>query len=593
MKDLTASPRVSGTAAAGRPAASIAGSGRHLIALTRDASLAQALQGLSAGGLTIHLVEDLRRLADELMQHATAVALLDAQALGVPADAAVDAIKSQFPEVRLMVAGLASEQKLLASRISRQTVFRFVHKPASPERLKLFLDAASQQPVASRPGASASLPLAAAAGGATRPPSGAMQPMWIALAATALVLLGLLGWWLLREDASSTMVAASVEPAPRTDAGELTAMLARADVAFSAGKFVAADGSSAAEMYREATRLDATSTAATDGFERAIEQALAGAEQALLDGQLDAARATAELLRLIVPENSRLDFLHTQIERELARLNADATQRRALESRRAEIQAAVQVVEQRIASGALLDPLTDNAVSRFREAQAIGGGDPLVRGSRDALVAALLTAADAQLGEGSLAGARRLVDAAGTVNSSAPGLDIMRRRVDEAAQRQAAANSARSAAAVTTPPPAVASGIAPAADPPPGASESPQQPASTQPAIPGPPATNSAPAAAGDGIVQASTLRVRRRAAPEYPQAALQSLVSGWVEMEFVIEKDGSVRDVVVSASEPSRLFDAAAVSAMKRYRFEPVLRDGEPVEQRARLRMSFKAEDG
>src|SRR5690606_4170775 len=101
-----------------------------------------------------------------------------------------------------------------------------------------------------------------------------------------------LGWWLLREDASPTMVAASVEPAPRTDTGELTAMLARADAAFSAGKFVAADGSSAAEMYREATRLDATSTAAADGFERAIEQALAGAEQALLDGQLDAARAT-------------------------------------------------------------------------------------------------------------------------------------------------------------------------------------------------------------------------------------------------------------------------------------------------------------
>src|SRR5690606_6042564 len=102
-----------------------------------------------------------------------------------------------------------------------------------------------------------------------------------------------------------------------------------------------------------------------------------------------------------------------------------------------------------------------------------------------------------------------------------------------------------------------------------------------------------APKPAESGPVSASTLRVVRRVAPEYPQFALDSGVSGWVEMEFSVAKDGSVRDVKVIESEPGRTFEAAAVAAMRRYRYEPVIRDGEPVEVSARLRMRFTPQEG
>ena len=92
--------------------------------------------------------------------------------------------------------------------------------------------------------------------------------------------------------------------------------------------------------------------------------------------------------------------------------------------------------------------------------------------------------------------------------------------------------------------------------------------------------------------MSATTLRALRRVNPDFPQQALQNLVSGWVEMEFTVAEDGSVRDVVVIESEPGRTFDNAAMSAMRRYRYEPVQRDGVPVEQRARLRMRFTAQD-
>jgi TonB family protein len=547
--------------------------------MTQDPALAGALEALATGNVTLCIVQDLRRLADELMQHPRAVALLDAQALNVPADAAVDAVKNQFPDVRLMIAGNATEQNLLAGRIADQKVFRFVHKPASPQRLKLFFEAASAQ-VADR-NAAGPAPAPASASAAARPPGGgaAMLPILAAVAGVLALAIG--GWLMMREPAepAGTAPPATAAPVPTP---ELTSLLERAASAFGASQFIASDGSSAAELYRAALRLDPDNAAASDGFERAIDSAFGSAEQALLANQLEQARVTAELLRLIVPDNSRLEFLYTQIERELSRISADASQREALQARQAAIRAAVEAVEQRIARGALLEPATNSAMSRFREAQAVGGGDPQVRGIRDALVGALLTEADKELIAGRPAAARELIDAAGSVNSSAPGLDFARRRIDEALIRQAATTTAPAPVAPAPTP------VAPAA-----ALPQPAAAAGTDPAPADVQAGASDRADAGPSVVSASTLKTLRREAPVYPALALQSLVSGWVELEYTVTTDGSVRDVVVVDSKPRRTFDSAAVSAIKRYRYEPVLRNGVPVEQRASLRMRFTAEDG
>jgi len=561
--------------------------GRHLIAMTRDAALIHALQELAGGELTILLVEDLRHLADELLQHGTAVALLDAQALGVPADAAVDALKNQFPDVRLMVAGQAADQNMLATRISDQRVFRFIHKPASPQRLRLFLEAAASIAPGRRSDAAATADVPALA--AAAPPTRGGSSLLPIIAGSAAVLILAVGGWMMLDRKPGDSPAKTDSTAVTAPSPQVQDLLQRARQAATAGDLIAADGSSAAELYREAMRLDPSSTAATEGFERSIEDALAGAEQALLAGKLDDARVTAELARLIVPDNSRLAFLYAQIERELARINADATQRQAMESRQAQIRSAVNTVTQRIAAGALIEPATDNAVSRFREAQAIGAGDPMVRGSRDALVAALLTAADKELEAGRNPGARRMVEAAGSVNSSAPGLDIMRRRLEETVARPATAEPAPATAATTPPPPVptpaeAAPQAAPAPVMPPPVATA---PASAQPAPAAAPAAPAAPE-----VISALSLRVVRKVEPEYPQQALERLVSGWVEMEFTVMKDGTVQNVVVIESQPRRTFDNAAMAAMRRWRFQPVQRDGEAVEQRASMRMRFTAQD-
>lgn len=58
--------------------------------------------------------------------------------------------------------------------------------------------------------------------------------------------------------------------------------------------------------------------------------------------------------------------------------------------------------------------------------------------------------------------------------------------------------------------------------------------------------------------------------APRYPPEALRAATVGEVTVEFTITADGSVADVRVLKSRPARVFDREAISAVRRWRFEP-----------------------
>jgi protein TonB len=64
--------------------------------------------------------------------------------------------------------------------------------------------------------------------------------------------------------------------------------------------------------------------------------------------------------------------------------------------------------------------------------------------------------------------------------------------------------------------------------------------------------------------------------APIYPEIARSARVSGIVILEAVLGEDGSVREVRVLRSVP--LLDAAAVAAVREWRFTPTLLNGTPV---------------
>jgi protein TonB len=86
--------------------------------------------------------------------------------------------------------------------------------------------------------------------------------------------------------------------------------------------------------------------------------------------------------------------------------------------------------------------------------------------------------------------------------------------------------------------------------------------------------------------------RVTRRVAPDYPDGARRRQVEGTVEVEFTVMRDGRVSDPIVVAADPPDVFDAAAVSAVRRWRYEPRREDGVPVDHRTRARLEFRLND-
>ena len=67
------------------------------------------------------------------------------------------------------------------------------------------------------------------------------------------------------------------------------------------------------------------------------------------------------------------------------------------------------------------------------------------------------------------------------------------------------------------------------------------------------------------------------RVLPRYPSRALSRGIEGWVLLEFAIDELGLAVNPVVIESEPTGIFDRAATSAVKRWKYRPMIEDGRP----------------
>ena len=67
------------------------------------------------------------------------------------------------------------------------------------------------------------------------------------------------------------------------------------------------------------------------------------------------------------------------------------------------------------------------------------------------------------------------------------------------------------------------------------------------------------------------------RVLPRYPSRALSRGIEGWVLLEFSIDELGLAVNPVVIESEPPGIFDRAATSAVKRWKYRPMIEDGRP----------------
>lgn len=75
---------------------------------------------------------------------------------------------------------------------------------------------------------------------------------------------------------------------------------------------------------------------------------------------------------------------------------------------------------------------------------------------------------------------------------------------------------------------------------------------------------------------------------PKYPEKERKARHRGAVILALVVDTDGLPRDITVSRPL-SPQFDAAAIDAVKKWKFSPATKDGKPVATSIQVEVSFR----
>jgi TonB family protein len=527
-----------------------------LLVLTRDGELLATLRNVAAGhAVTVVGAED--ELATQLLRARGGVALIDAAAVASPLTSLTERLKAQFPDLVLVVAGGTDEQGALTPQITRGTVYRFLHKPLSEQRVRLFVAAAWRRHGEEHSGIIGDA--------RTQPPPlltkvPSRKPWWL-LGVMVLATVGFTAWRSMQPDSAAIVSPANVSPAPTpvpaqrvpdaepTTPTESVGVITRESLPASTEveKPAAVAATTIPEVGAQtqtalpATTLPVAPPPASTPPPRVRTPAPPSAEVPAIASE-PAPNAVA--LRIVqearnaLAEN-RIDEAERLIqiaatagvdEVELDDLVRKVTELR-IAGRGTAMTRLAQLFNERLSQGKLLEPASDSASYFLAAMVSTDAQHPSTTIARDALSSRLLQEARKFASGEDLAAARRWLAEARTLGA------------DESAAQSVEASIVASQEA----------------------------------------------AAKANEVVASTALNKVHHVDPQYPQAARAREVDGWVDLELTVKADGSVDDVNVRQSEPAEIFDKAAVDAVRQWRYEPVIRNGQAVDQRTRVRIRFK----
>ncbi|MDX1498839.1 MAG: TonB family protein [Woeseiaceae bacterium] len=386
---------------------------------------------------------------------------------------------------------------------------------------------------------------------------------------------------------------------------EVGAILADASARLADGALIEPPGDNARHYFELALATDPQNAAAEQGLVAVASRLVLRARADIDAREFAAAEALLEDARSLDPESRELANADRALaaEKEQVELERREAERLAAEKARAEREAAERAEQERLArERAAAEQAERERLAREREAAERAEQERLAReraaaeqAERERLArereaaeraAAERAAAEKAAAERAAAAAKLAADAQAPPQQ-APAARQTRTPAPAPAQRE----PAPTAQARTSPPP-VAEAQAPAEEATPAGS--PVEPESAGAAAD--PAARAAGASAAPAPVvrrpvPVSSLERKKYVAPKYPRAAERRGLSGWVDVLFTVSKDGSVTDIEIVGSEPGDIFVDAATDAVEDWEFEPVTDNGEPVEQRAAVRMMFAIE--
>ncbi len=637
-----------------------------LIVLSHDGALVETLQVLGSDH-DIFTVGAEADLAAQLIGEHAGVAIIDAAAVASPIEKLTDRLKTQFPDLVLIVAGGVDDQSALAAQITNGAVYRFLHKPVSEQRVRLFVEAAWRRHGQEHAGASDAF-AATTVVPQQRP---ALPPAVLVGGGAALGALALLSvWFMLRKPEATQPSGISATEAPLTVTARdelLEGLLARADKAFAAGAYVAPPEENATDLYRQALRRNANDPRAGSGLEKVIDKLLSAAEEQLLTQRIDEAQKLTDQARAIKPDHVRVAFLTAQIGKEreravltqarqaaasgnieqaIAVLDGAARQtgrsslvaeaRRELEQKKFDERVTdyLRKSADRMRRGELIEPAQDNARFYIESARAIAPNDSDVRQAERQLADRLVAEARKALTAGNADQADRWIQAAADTGIGRDDISSMTReeqRVRTAAKADAMArlallfNQRLTQGRVVDPAGDSAKFYltqlvqSDAAHPSTvlarqtfashsldeartaarrqdyGAARrwlSEAHDAGADDATIGSVDHDIASAqetAKHDGdFVTATRSQLTRYVDPVFPTSARIRGLSGWVDVQFMVKSDGSTGDIGIVGAQPVGVFETSAMEAVRKWHYRPFERNGQAVDQRARVRVRF-----
>ena len=113
-----------------------------IAALTQDRALIGLLRSVVDPGTDVILVTSEAELTPHLNSRRVSVALLDSMFIEGDLPGLAERLRDTWNDLVLIVVGTAEEQSRVASQITSGVVYRFLHRPVSAPRVRLFVEAA-------------------------------------------------------------------------------------------------------------------------------------------------------------------------------------------------------------------------------------------------------------------------------------------------------------------------------------------------------------------------------------------------------------------------------------------------------------------
>jgi protein TonB len=537
-----------------------------IVVLSGDLTLFEAIRHAVGERNPVWRARSAEESVDLLLSGRCGVLLVDMGAVSTQPASLIQQIVEQFPDVVIVVAGRRDDESVLANLISDGLVYRFMHKPLTPKRAGMFVNAAIRSHVERRSGRVTEplLPIVKELRSRLGP------GRWLLATVGLALLLALIALVLMPTQSGKPTEAdrtPAVTPAPAT--GPLSdPVLSRARAALAAGRYEAPPGRNALDLFAAVLLARPGDAEARAGLRATIDALLAAADRATAAGDTDEARRISRRVLAVEPGNAAARSLLARLEtppEPPARTSGpqpqpqsqpqSQSQSQPTPSDRVRPELSPASAEAAPVVRTPVPPAPDrgrSAPPRREEDRALplrgpvslpsvptGGPAPVtpVRVSPDPL-------------------APRVVNASPPTSSST-----------------AAAAAQRGSAIIERGPPAPRHAIAGYVN-------------DVQRATPAASVREEIPTGiANRDLALLSTVE------PVYPADAFRNRIEGWVEVEFTVSEQGTVRDVDVVEANPRGIFESAASQAISAWRYRPRVVNGQPVPQRTSVTLRFNVD--